>query len=230
MRVLRLIFGDGYSNGANPRGADHQCRLFPEHGRTNVIQDWPAWWNGIRQIANPVRRDFSIRLALSGCRGRGKHERWQVDEHRSRHLGKTPISKTTAFEMPISNSMIELLHNRIADNAEESARTANGSSHRSRQQPATREAFEPPPNRSCWPWFAHTLRHSSLPMAAQEPCPRLVNHKPKRAQRRNAPVRRFLAYTLMICACPQQRMTDYLLALMERGWARATWLFKGHMA
>ena len=52
-------------------------------------------------------------------------------------MARYPVTKSKAFEMPLSDYMIALLHNRIADNAEESARTVNGSFHRSRQQPAT---------------------------------------------------------------------------------------------
>ena len=60
--------------------------FYPETGRTNVITDWPAWWEGIQQIANPVRRDFYIWLAFSGCRA-GETMRWR---------SRTSISKTAS--------------------------------------------------------------------------------------------------------------------------------------
>ena len=69
MRVLRAIW-------RRTRRHILSCRrpptvnvdFYPENGRTAVITDWPAWWEGIQQIVNPVRRDFYIWLAFSGCR------------------------------------------------------------------------------------------------------------------------------------------------------------------
>lgn len=33
-----------------------------------MITDWFAWWKGVQRIVSPVRRDFYVWLAFSGCR------------------------------------------------------------------------------------------------------------------------------------------------------------------
>ena len=74
MRVLRLIWRRvRRQHHELPESPTANVDFYPETGRTNVIKDWPAWWSGIQQIANPVRRDFYIWLAFSRMPGRGDH-------------------------------------------------------------------------------------------------------------------------------------------------------------
>ena len=84
-----------------------------------MIKDWPAWWEGIQQIANPVRRDFYIWLAFSGCRAGETMEMEVKNLDLEEGIAKYPITKTVAFELPLSDFMVELLRNRIAENVAE---------------------------------------------------------------------------------------------------------------
>jgi integrase len=93
--------------------------FYDEKGRTVVILDWPAWWAGVQQIVNPVRRDFYIWLAFSGCRAGETMKMELANVDLENGVVKYPITKTEAFEMPLSGFMIELLRKRIAQNAKE---------------------------------------------------------------------------------------------------------------
>ena len=66
-----------------------------------------------------MRRDFYIWLAFSGCRA-GETMTMEIKNiDLENGIAKYPITKTVAFELPLSDFMVELLRNRIADNAEE---------------------------------------------------------------------------------------------------------------
>src|SRR4051812_36696507 len=55
MRVLRLIWrGVRRIHRGLPETPTAAIDFYAETGRTVVITDWPAWWQGIQQIANPI--------------------------------------------------------------------------------------------------------------------------------------------------------------------------------
>ena len=69
MRVLRADLAAGAASASRAAGAPTMnVDFYAETGRTDVIKDWPAWWKGVQQIANPVRRYFDLWLAYCGCR------------------------------------------------------------------------------------------------------------------------------------------------------------------
>src|SRR5450631_1383189 len=74
---------------------------------------------GIQQIVSPVRRDFYVWLAFSGCRAGETMSMAVKNTDLKKGVVRYPITKTSAFEMPLSNYMIELLRNRIEQNAKE---------------------------------------------------------------------------------------------------------------
>ena len=86
--------------------------FYPETGRTAVIKDWPAWWDGIQQIASPVRRDFYIWLAFTGCRaGETMSMEWKnIDLEKG--VVFYPITKGKPLELPLSDFLIDLLRKR----------------------------------------------------------------------------------------------------------------------
>src|SRR4029434_10663026 len=75
--------------------------------------------SGIRQIASPVRRDFYTWLAFSGCRTGETMGMAVKDVDLENGVVRFPVTKTEAFEMPLSDFMTELLRRRIAENAKE---------------------------------------------------------------------------------------------------------------
>ena len=222
MRVLRADLATGTAAASRAAGAaDHECRfLCREHGRTAVITDWPAWWEGVQQIANPVRRDFYIWLAFSGCRAGESMSMQVANIDLENGMARYPVTKTKAFEMPMSDYMIALLHNRIADNAEEfganckwvfpSVTSATGHLQEERLTAAEPKLFAEK-------WSPHTLRHSWITLADQRAkipdshARALVNHKPKRGKHSDAH-QGYVHVHIDDLRISQQRMTDYLLA------------------
>jgi integrase len=224
MRVLRAIWRRvrrQYPELPEPPTAN--VDFFVETGRTAVITNWPAWWEGIQQIANPVRRDFYIWLALSGSRaGEGMTmEVKNVDLETG--VVKYPITKTKAFEMPLSNFMVELLRNRIAENTVEfgancrwmfpSVTAASGHLEEERLTAAEPKLFKQH-------WSPHTLRHSWITIADQKVKisdshqRALTNHKPKRAKNGDAHAG-YIHPDLDDLRISQQAMTDFLLAQIK---------------
>ena len=190
MRVLRLIWRRVRRQHPElPEPPTMNVDFFEEHGRTTVITDWPAWWQGIQQIANPVRRDFYIWLAFSGCRAGETMEMEVKNVDLESGLARYPITKTKAFEIPLSNYMIVLLRNRIAENAEDfgancrwvfpSATAESGHLQEEKLTAAEPKLFKQH-------WSPHTLRHSWITIADQKVKISdahqrvLTNHKPKR--------------------------------------------------
>ena len=128
-------------------------------------------------------------------------------------IAKYPITKTKAFEMPLSNFMVELLRNRIAENAEEFGADCRWVFRQSRQQSGHLEeekltASEPKLFKQHW--SPHTLRHSWITIADQKVKisdshqRTLTNHKPKRAKNAMRTPATFIR-TLMICATVSRR-------------------------
>jgi len=93
--------------------------FYPEHGRTAVITNWIAWWKGVQQIVSPVRRDFYIWLAFSGCRAGETMSMEIKNVDLNKAMVRYPITKTKAFQMPLSDFQIELSRNCIENNVEE---------------------------------------------------------------------------------------------------------------
>jgi integrase len=91
--------------------------FYEEKPRTAVVEDLAAWWRGVQKVENPIRRDLFIFLLFTGCRsGEAKTLRWeQIDFN----AGKIyfPITKTEAFDLPLSDFLVDLLKARRADKA-----------------------------------------------------------------------------------------------------------------
>jgi len=112
MRVLRAVWNRARRQHSELREPPtRNVDFFPEKPREAIIkiEDLPKWWQGVQQIENPIRRDLYIWFLFTGCR-RGESEtlRWeQVDfKARSVHFPKT---KTTSFELPLSDFLVALL-------------------------------------------------------------------------------------------------------------------------
>ena len=240
MRVLRAIWRRVRRQHPElPEPPTANVDFYPEHGRTAVIRDWPAWWEGIQQIANPVRRDFYVWLAFSGCRA-GETMTMEVKNIDIKNgLVKYPITKTKAFEMPLSKFMIGLLRNRIAENAGEFGANCRwvfpsvtaGSGHLEEEKLTASE-----PKLFKQHWSPHTLRHSWITIADQKVKisdshqRALTNHKPKRAKNGDAHAG-YIHPDLDDLLASQQLMTDYLLAQIEPKPGRGNVvLLKGHIA
>ena len=112
MRALRAIWRRAQRQYPElPAPPTGNVDFYPEKPREGIIkiEDLPTWWEGAQQIENPVRRDFYIWLLFTGCRrDETQTLRWdQVDfKSRSVHFPKT---KTTWFELPLSDFLVALL-------------------------------------------------------------------------------------------------------------------------
>jgi integrase len=223
MRTLRAIWRrTRRQHRGLPETPTANVDFYPETGRTAVIVDWPAWWSGIQQIVNPVRRDFYIWLAFSGCRA-GETLTMEVKNvDLEDGVVFYPITKTVAFEMPLSNHMIELLRNRIAENTKEfgadcrwifpSVTAASGHLEEAK-------LIKSEPKLFVEKWSPHTLRHSWITIADQKVGisdshqRALTNHKPKRA---NGDAHAgYIHPDISDLRASQQAITDYLLAQIE---------------
>jgi integrase len=224
MRVLRLIWRRVRRiHRGLPETPTSAIDFYPETGRSNVITDWQAWWSGVQQIANPVRRDFYVWLAFSGCRA-GETMAMEVKNvDLEQGVVKYPITKTKAFEMPLSDYMVDLLRKRIADNAAEfgahcrwvfpSVTAASG--HLEEEKLTASE-----PKLFVQHWSPHTLRHSWITIADQKVKisdshqRALTNHKPKRAKNGDAHAG-YIHPDIEDLRHSQQSMTEYLLAQIK---------------
>ena len=215
MRVLRAIWRRTRRQHPElPEPPTVNIDFYPEHGRTAVIVDWESWWKGIQQLANPVRHDFYMWLAFSGCR-LGESGRMEV-EHVDLEAGVVlfPVTKTVAFEMPLSDFMIELLRKRIAVNGADcqwlfpAPNSASGHLEQERLTAAERKLFRQH-------WSPHTLRHSWISLASEKVRisdhhqRALTNHRPKRGKSGDAHAG-YIHPDLDDLRASQQAMTDYL--------------------
>ena len=154
-------------------------------------------------------------------------------------LVRFPITKTTAYSVPISTFMIEMLRNRIAENAAEfgegcrwvfpSTTSATGHLQEERLTAAEPKLFSEK-------WSPHVLRHSWITIADQRAkipdshARALVNHKPKRGKHGDAH-QGYVHVHIDDLRISQQRMADYLLALIEPKPGKGNVvLLKGHIA
>jgi integrase len=224
MRVLRAIWNRARKVYPDlPESPTRAIDFYEEKGRTAVITDWPAWWAGIQQIDSPVRRDFYIWLAFSGCRA-GETMRMAIANiDLEKGIVGYPITKTEALEMPLSGFMIELLRDRIAGNVEQFGKDCPwvfpsitaASGHLEEEKLTTTE-----PKLFKQHWSPHTLRHSWITISDQKVKisdshqRALTNHKPKRAKSNDAHAG-YIHPDLDDLRESQQRMTDYLLAQIK---------------
>lgn len=224
MRVLRAIWRRTRRQHPElPEPPTMNVDFYAETGRTAVITDWPAWWNGVQQIVSPVRRDFYIWLAFSGCRAGETMSMELKNIDLKKGVVRYPITKTKAFEMPLSDFQIELLQNRIAQNVEEfgadcrwvfpSVTSASG--HLEEEKLIASE-----PKLFAEHWSPHTLRHSWITNADQKVKisdshqRALTNHKPRRTKNGDAHAG-YIHPDLDDLRESQQAMTDYLLAQIK---------------
>ena len=224
MRVLRLIWRRvRRQHPGMPEPPTMNVDFYAEHGRTAVITDWPAWWEGIQQIANPVRRDFYIWLAFSGCRA-GETMSMEVKNiDLENGIAKYPITKTMAFKLPLSDFMVELLRNRIAGERCGIRREVPMDipvSHRRERSPRRGET-DRQPSRSC---SSSTGRRTRCVIAGSPSADQkvkisdshqrmLTNHKLKRVK--NDAHAGYIHPDLDDLRHSQQAMTDYLLAQIK---------------
>jgi integrase len=78
------------------------------------VTDLAAWWKGVQRIESPVRRDFYVWLAFTGCRsGETSTMRWdQIDLKNG--IVRYPITKTEEFDLPLSDFLVDLMKKRKA--------------------------------------------------------------------------------------------------------------------
>ena len=224
MRVLRLIWRRvRRQHRGLPEAPTSNVDFYAEHGRTNVIKDWPAWWDGIQQIANPVRRDFYIWLAFSGCRA-GETMTMEV-KNLDLENGIAQVSDHQDRRVRIA---LERFHGRRCC-ATGSRRTTKEFGEKCRWvfPSVTSEsghleeerltAAEPKLFRQ--QWSPHTLRHSWITIADQKVKisdshqRMLTNHKLKRVK--NDAHAGYIHPDLDDLRHSQQLMTDYLLAQIK---------------
>jgi integrase len=113
MRVLRAIWRRARRQFPElPEPPTMNVDFFGEKRRTAVVTDLAAWWKGVQRIESPVRRDFYIWLAFTGCRsGETSTMRWdQIDLKNG--IVRYPITKTEEFDLPLSDFLIDLLKRR----------------------------------------------------------------------------------------------------------------------
>jgi len=224
MRVLRAIWRRTRRQHPElPEPPTMNVDFYPELGRTAVITDWPAWWGGIQQIVSPVRRDFYIWLAFSGCRAGETMSMAVKNIDVRKGVVRYPITKTKSFEMPLSIFQIELLQKRIEQNVEEFGMdcswlfpsVTSKSGHIEEEKLIASEA-----KLFAEHWSPHTLRHSWITNADQKirisdtHQRALTNHKPRRSNNGDAHAG-YIHPDLDDLRVSQQRMTDYLLTQIK---------------
>lgn len=215
-RTLRAIWRRARKKHPHlPESPTAAIDFYEEKGRTNTIKDWPAWWASIQQIASAVRRDFYTWLMLSGCRAGESMMMEVVNVDLDNAIVKYPITKTDAFEIPLSSFMVDLLRKRIAENGKDcrwvfpSITSKSGHLEEEKLNASEKKLFKQH-------WSPHTLRHSWITIADQKVKVSdthqraLVNHKPKRAKSNDAHAG-YIHVDVEDLRAPQQAMTDYLL-------------------
>jgi hypothetical protein len=225
MRVLRAVWRRTRRQHPElPEAPTINVDFYPEQGRTAVITDWAAWWNGVQRIVSPVRRDFYIWLAFSGCRAGETMSMAVKNIDLKTGVVRYPITKTKAFEMPLSNFQIGLLERRIEQNVEEFSTdcswvfpsVTSKSGHMEEEKLIASE-----PKLFAQHWSPHTLRHSWITNADQKikisdaHQRALTNHKPRRTKNGD-PHAGYIHPDLDDLRESQRRMTDYLLARIKQ--------------
>jgi integrase len=224
MRVLRAIWRRARREHPElPEPPTMNVDFYAEEGRTAVITNWPAWWSGVQQIVSPVRREFYTWLAFSGCRAGETMCMAVKDVDLDKGVVRYPITKTKAFEMPLSGYMVELLRIRIERNAQEFGAdcrwvfpsVTSGSGHLEEEKLIASES-----KLFAEHWSPHTLRHSWITTADQKVKisdahqRALTNHKPRRTKNGDAHAG-YIHPDVDDLRESQQRMTDYILAQVK---------------
>lgn len=230
MRVLRAIWNRARKVYPDlPESPTRAIDFYDEKGRDNVIKNWPAWWAGVQQIVSPVRRAFYIWLAFSGCRAGETMSMAVGNFDAKRGVFKYPITKTVAFEMPLSDFQIGLLQDCIQQNVKEfgadcpwifpSVTAGSGHLEEEKLNASEDKLFTEY-------WTPHTLRHSWITNADQKVKISdvhqrlLTNHKLKKASNGDSHAG-YIHPDLDDLRESQQRMTDYLLAQIKPKPGRA---------
>jgi integrase len=221
MRVLRAIWNRARRQHPDlPESPTRNVDFYPEFGRDAVITDWFVWWKGVQRIVSPVRRDFYVWLAFSGCRAGESMSMELKNIDLKKGIVRYPITKTKSFEMPLSVFQIELLQKRAKQNVEEFGADCpwvfpsitSESGHLEEEKLIASE-----PKLFTQHWSPHTLRHSWITNADQKikmsdaHQRALTNHKPRRSKNGDAHAG-YIHPDLDDLRVSQQRMTDYLLA------------------
>ena len=217
MRTLRAIWRRARRQYPDlPEAPTAAIDFYPETGRTDVIGDWPAWWHGIHRIVSPIRRDFYIWLAFSGCRSGETMvmETGHVDLETG--IVKFPVTKTDALELPLSDYMVGLLGSRIVENGD-GCRWIFPSANSESGHLAEAKLIRSEAGLFTESWSPHTLRHSWITNADQKVgisdahARALTNHK----RRRDDAHAGYIHLHLDDLRVSQQRMTDYLRGQVE---------------
>jgi integrase len=226
MRVLRAIWRRARrGHPALPEPPTVNVDFFGETRRTKVVNDMATWWKGIHQIVSPVRRDFYIWLAFTGCRsGETMEMRW---ENIDLEKGTVVYHRADAepFMLPLSDFLIDLLKRRkaCAETIElfgddypwvfPSLLAACGHLVEEKLNLSEKKLFKQH-------WSPHTLRHSYTSIADNKvKIPKahskmLVDHKIRFAI--NGDVHEGYNHPdLDDLRESQQRMTDYILAQIK---------------
>ena len=131
-------------------------------------------------------------------------------------IAKYPVTKTTAFEMPLSDTMVELLRNRIKENGEgcrwifPSPSSATGHLVEEKLTKAEAEVVQGELVAACAAPFMGHGRQIRRRRSPDSHARALVNHKPKRAKHADAH-QGYDHPDLDDLRKSQQAMTDYLL-------------------
>jgi integrase len=196
--------------------------FFRETPREAIIEDLPAWWQGVQAIENPIRRDLFVWLLFTGCRREESTTmRW---EHVDLDAGTVhfPKTKTEAFTLPLSGYLTDLLKARRACEATRAVFgkdcpwvfPAHGKTGHISEPKLTRQETK----LFATPWSPHTLRHTWITISENKiamPASHsrlLVNHAVPRSRDAHSG---YIHPDVEDLRRSQQAMTDYLLAAIS---------------
>lgn len=120
VKALRAIYG--YARRFDPDLPPNPTEIVDynhEPHAEKVITEWAEWWEATQRLRNPVVRDWYIFLAFTGMR------KTSATEVRIRHLDlhkgflfvpKPKGGTTRAFDLPLSDFVVDLLRRRIEEN------------------------------------------------------------------------------------------------------------------
>lgn len=75
-------------------------------------EEFPVWWGQLRELPNPIRREFHLFMLLSGSRPDAlKRARWEHfdADRRALHFPDPKGGPRKAFDVPLSGPMLECL-------------------------------------------------------------------------------------------------------------------------
>ncbi|MBB5212624.1 tyrosine-type recombinase/integrase [Microbulbifer hydrolyticus] len=90
-----------------------------EVGRKTFVQDWPSWWEAVQNLPSAIARDWYLFLAFTGMRraaaGSARVEHFDP-KNGFLHVPKPKGGEERAFDLPLSDYVVGLLQERIAEN------------------------------------------------------------------------------------------------------------------